>query len=616
MKKNLFLNGDFKDAMRDWSLQTVSTLDSNNWVTGTLSAGAAGFTQSSSTTAEALEGRTSGKWAKAAANYQRQGFQSEVLQVDKELQGNVVKFEFSYNLTQVSGTLSLTGVVTTHDIKIAIYDITNSAWIQPSGHMSINSIGIAAIATGEFQLPITTAQVKMFIYQATTSTAAWSIVADSFMLGKVERVYGFSATDPADYVPTFVGFGTVTIGEMKWAKLGKYLHGYGKIVLGTTTGVVASMTLPPGLTSATVNTQAVGYLIYGGTTAAPVKASILAIPNSNLLNFGVINASLSGAFGTSIGASGDVISVEFMLPINGWSSSTVVSSDASTSPVNARYSGTTAQALPAGYVRNIIRYQNKGYDSHDGYNPATGLYTVKVPGTYRIVGLFSISNPVASIDYYIGVNKNGTNFVGFLHPFGVSITLGYVLTLTTEIDCKAGDTLAVFESHGNVTAATLSADSQSFITISLNQGPSTIAASEKIYAKYTSTTGEAIASGTIINYSTKVVDSHNAVTTGTGTWSFKAPRADWYTVSAMYKPALVATNVEYGLVATGGGVASFLQQKRNYLAGNDDQPLSGRTSFYLTTGQTIYVSINGGSVSTLVASASYNWITIESQGGV
>jgi hypothetical protein len=561
MKKNLFQNGDFKDAMRDWSLQTVSTLDSNNWVTGTLSAGAAGFTQSSSTTAEALEGRTSGKWAKGAANYQRQGFQSEVLQIDKELQGNVCKFEFSYNLTQVSGTLSLTGVVTTHDIKIAIYDITNSAWIQPSGHMAINSIGIAAIATGEFQLPINTAQVKMFIYQATTSTAAWTLVADQFFLGKVERVYGFSGNDWKSVTVTgsWVTNATYTafekiVGDTAFYKV--------KVATsGAPTSASLTINLPSGRTIDTAklqSTSSTGNMIgFGNSLDAATNNYPLGVWYQSTTSVGVHALNASGTYATGVfvtqaiphtfGAS-DEVNIEFSVPIVGLSSSTVVSSDADTRVVAVSRGSGVAQSIPHAIYTPIDFATQVATDTHGAwsngvtYNAGAGTwasdpkYTIKVPGKYHISAklLFQSSAWTAGniIDFVI--RKNGGGLVASVTA--AHTTGSYYMAVQADgiVDLVPGDVIVVTASQNSGGAKLLEATSTyNNFSINMIQGPATIAASETIGARYTTAAAQTIATSTntIIDFGTKVFDSRNSVTTG-ASWKFVAPDNGTYSVSA------------------------------------------------------------------------------------
>lgn len=552
MKKNLFQNGDFKDAMRDWSLQTVSTLDSNNWVTGTLSSGAAGFTQSSSTTAEALEGRTSGKWAKGAANYQRQGFQSEVLQVDKELQGNVVKFEFSYNLTQVSGTLSLTGVVTTHDIKIAIYDITNSAWIQPSGHMAINSIGIAAIASGEFQLPINTAQVKMFIYQATTSTASWSIVADSFQLGKVERVYGSVVTDWQTFTPTGSWVSNASYSG-KWMRVGDTIKVQVLVSLtGAPTAVGLTVNLPSGLTIDT-SKQASSSGEYFRGSATIVDAS----PATNYTGLTCYQASTTavglrmsdsaGAY--TIGsngvthtqpitfANGDSVFLTYEAPISGWSSSTVVSSDADARVVAASAQGAGTNAMTTGTMY-ILAMTTANFDTHgaqtvsaatNGTTTKSGwYYTAKIPGYYQVTSQISTNGANLAANSYVAVSlrKNGSNqaSMGIVAASGTSQYSA--ITGTQTVFLNAGDYVELaFET--SVSSITLANNQGSSVSIIKVQGPATIAASTKVSASSKNSSSQLITNSTVTDLTGWTIDTNSHGSQATN-GEFTAPEPGEY----------------------------------------------------------------------------------------
>jgi hypothetical protein len=129
---------------------------------------------------------------------------------------------------------------------------------------------------------------------------------------------------------------------------------------------------------------------------------------------------------------------------------------AASETVAASYYDTTGQTLSGGYTQNNIKYQTKYFDTHNAYNPTTGLYTLPISGTYRISGLFRVATAQASSDdVYLGFALNGGQQYQYKAPFGLADALGTHITGTTLIRGLAGDTIAVFEQHGPAPSKTL-----------------------------------------------------------------------------------------------------------------------------------------------------------------
>jgi hypothetical protein len=98
--------------------------------------------------------------------------------------------------------------------------------------------------------------------------------------------------------------------------------------------------------------------------------------------------------------------------------------------------------------------------------------------------------------------------------------------------------------------ATISFRAQSSITgtgivfsISRITGPSVVAATESVAARYTTIAGQSLgtSSATVVNFDTKDYDSHNAVTTG-ASWVYTVPVSGKYRLTATVGWALEATN--------------------------------------------------------------------------
>jgi hypothetical protein len=141
-----------------------------------------------------------------------------------------------------------------------------------------------------------------------------------------------------------------------------------------------------------------------------------------------------------------------------------------------------------------------------------------------------------------------------------------------------------------------------------------------IVAIYTSSSGQSIPNNafTIIDYSTKEIDTHSAVTTGSS-WKFTAPVAGYYHVDAEILFAATTTwaDGEVGdlrLFRNGdGSTAKLLDRKDNYgSSANIYMHLGGSTVIYLNSGDYIDVRVTqtSGGALTLYTNGIYNRIAI------
>ncbi|NDC22519.1 MAG: tail fiber protein [Proteobacteria bacterium] len=200
-------------------------------------------------------------------------------------------------------------------------------------------------------------------------------------------------------------------------------------------------------------------------------------------------------------------------------------------------------------------------DTHGQWSNANNRYTISVPGIYQINASVSTDVQVATKQLYI--TKNGTTV-----NLG-EMTQAYAqLSPTAIVSCVAGDQIEFYLACSGV-AANWTWRGASIQRIS---GPTAIAASEKIAARYkavsTSTTC-ATGSFTNINFNTKDIDTHNAVTTGSGVWKFTAPAVGIYRVSALVTMTTADYNGSSGfyctLYKTSSGVATqYCDGKRDF----------------------------------------------------
>lgn len=447
-------------------------------------------------------------------------------------QGEGVGFAFTiddadkFKVLTCSGDYEIaSGTYATGDLAFYFVDVTNGTVIQPSGYQ-LQNVGIESKFIVQFQTTSSTSY-RLVIHVASTSASAYTVKFDNFIVGPQVVQYGAPVAD--------LGTETWTDNQANaTTSVQVYRNGSWVKVVGKTTftGVVSgatSVTIPTGYTPDTTTyaspTTSDPYplgTIYHNDPGSTVTYGTIDYATAGELRF-LVDVS-SGSYGSGTNttnliphtwASGDVMKWTAEWKVGAWSSSVQMSNDTDTRVVTCQVIGDAASASSG----NPIIFPTVNWDSHGGYNASTGRYTVPVPGYYKMFGALNSANTAVGFNIY----KNAVSIamsIGFTDSNGECVFAGVV-------SCVAGDVIDIRP------GATLDAGAGSCLNIERLSGPSAIAASEKIAARYTTTAGQSIATSTvtIVDYGTKTLDTHGAVTTG-ASWKFTSPRSDYYRVSA------------------------------------------------------------------------------------
>lgn len=143
---------------------------------------------------------------------------------------------------------------------------------------------------------------------------------------------------------------------------------------------------------------------------------------------------------------------------------------------------------------------------------------------------------------------------------------------------------------------------------------------QHVHALYETNVAQAMASGaaTLVDFEDKVLDSHNAVTTG-GSWKFTAPIAGIYRVTAMAfgsNTAGWATTESWQLILYKNGAAERTMGVEVKESSTNQSCTSGSTLVSLAAGGYVHVVVyhdNGSSIN-LGGAATTNWVSIERVG--
>lgn len=506
-----------------------------------------------------------------------------------------------------------TGTLATGDYTLWVYDVANSVLIQPSGYTIPGAAsGVACKHTATFQLPTNGTTFRVGIHQAVASPPTLKV--DSVSVGPQQTNLGAMISDWTAFTPTGSWVSNATYTGY-WKRSGDSMLCRVKIALtGAPTATTLTVNLPSGYSIDTAKlptaiadeTPILGFALardnatnsyagevqYSSTTAVIPTRFSTSGANTSLAS---ISATTPFTWG-----SGDAVYLDFSVPISGWASSMVLSSSSDEGRVVAMRA-TKSSAISLTTTPTDISGWTTVFDTHGAFDGTT--YTVKVPGKYGVLGQYSITGFTSTA--LVQVLQSGT--AKARHGVIGSSSNGSVPTVYTILDCVAGDTikLQAYCSSGSGTGDT-APELQQFCVEKL-AGNQTIAASESVNCRYTSTAGQTInaSSNAVIDFGTKDYDSHGCVTTG-ASWKFTASEPGKYRVTPHVEVASVASGKMLTMYLRKNG-SVFSELDRFSTSAADNHVLKGSDTIRLLAGEYIDIRVdNGDTTNRSLATSSYS----------
>ena len=499
-------------------------------------------------------------------------------------QAKVLNISFTYNASSTfiasNGTTPPLNDGTTStnagnsDVEVFMYDVTNAVLIPVSPQVLVANGSNNFVFNGQFQTSSNSTSYRLIFHVATTSANAtgWTLKFDDVMVSTQRQVQGPAVSDWVSYTPTLgAGFGTTTGVSFFYKREADNLIVKGSFTTGTVAASLGTISLPSGLSidssKVTINntTAANGQQIgnYDAVAASTYGPIVTATGTSTSLvytgaNIGV-NNNLTPTNASSPFSNSQLISVNFIVPIAGWSSNTVMSNDADTRVCTARYK--IAGAGVTSSTTQPINFATLDYDTHSAVTTGSSWkFTAPISGYYNVVASLASTSGTPNVQLY----KNGTVY-SVMGP----ANSGNYNNSSSQIFLVAGDYIDLRFSS----SLTVDSNTTQFVAISRISGPSTIGAADFIKASYyvsnaTTTPG----SSTQLNFDTKIFDSNSAVTVGSS-WKFTAPSSGLYEVSGV---------VQY---STGGSGGAF------YLYKNGSSLFYASGLYGTTSGTNVVVNI-------------------------
>lgn len=526
-------NGNFEFGnTTGWSLGTVGTL-TNNLPTGTptFGSGASGNLSISAVTSGAIAGTYSLSYASSSATTQGNMVASSAFTIDTEDQAKVltVKFYYSPTVNPSNGNFSATS---SNSFAWAAWDVTNSAWLSSAGNFCINQSSGVGYCTGTFQTASTTASIRFVVYNANASSGAITMLFDDIFIGPQTAPIGPAVGDWISFTPTG-----------SWNTNTTYTGYYRRVGDSADISIRASLSGAPNNTSLTINMPTgltidttkmaggsaqpiagVGYVVAASNTYVGVllgnNATSVLVRYAQTLTganpVGVVTNNLNATTPATF-ASGDAVTFNFKVPIVGWSSNSVQSSDTDTRVVAARAQNATATITSS---LSDVTWTTVTDDTAGSFSATSNTipYIIPVTGYYDFSSQLQITaTPTANNTTDIAILKNGSVIAEYQYNYGSSSQTGGVsIPLSAQsVKCNAGDTIKVQVSSTAATPAVVSNTSFNFFQIKRVSGPAVITATESVNGRYHASTSSLTSSFTTTTFSIKDFDSHSAYASGT-----------------------------------------------------------------------------------------------------
>jgi len=538
-----------------------------------------------------------------AAQYQ--GFISGELTIDREDLAKVLTGSFSYEV--VTGPVNFSGT-STQDLEIWVYNTVSGAWTQPAGYRGMNTSSGVGVVSFTFQTDSTAAnnKYKIAVITQQTSATGYTVNFNDFSVGPTVVINGTPVTDWQTFTPT-VGFNNAT-------HLGKYRRVGDSVEVSIQTTFTAAPTtgtlswnMPTGLSVDTSkidnsSNRYVGGVAYGAGSQQAIGNTYYST-TSNSWGIQGISTSSSFTFVVPITwTTGNTINLFYRIPVQGWSSNVQISSDTDTRVVAAILGPSSSVSVGSGATGVIYTGIAVVSDTHGAFSSGT-TYTVPVSGAYRISARssFNATAGAGQSQAIVRLVKNGTVFKVIGNRDVLAAEASGVTSYvngSTIVNLNAGETLTFspFQDSG------VTRTSCQLVDLSINRlsGPSVVAASETVAAKYSGAIAATVSTTAPFQWNTKQFDTHNAVTTGAN-WRFISPISGTYRVSAV---CAISASIQDIVVYKNGSVTPS-----TLFGANANYSLSGSISIQLLAGEFIDVRPQSGS-HTSVAGTNYS-ISIE-----
>lgn len=543
------------------------------------------------TTTNALDGVASYLITKDAANRQGQGA-SITFSVPAYLvnQPEVINISFKYKVA--SGTFAFGGDGTDGDLIVYIYDVTNSALIEP---VDFKLLGDGKVSTS-FQTAYGASSYRLILHVSSTSTQAWTLEVDKLVVGPVGgsikpnvvaakylnagASYTVSTTQPFQYnTKVYDTAGLVTTGS-SWK------------VTAPVSGIYECSIMQYMGSATTI------HLYVNGTIVNAISDLTTGYTTSTFSQYLKAGEYLDIRTGSSTTQPNDVntsFTVKLIESSQESGGSRVISTKAQRASSNQTISTTAATKIQF----NSVALADQGYDKNGAFDAGNNRIVAQESGLYQVKASILTSGVTSGTTVTLTIYKNGSAY--FAKAVDSAGTAQSVVDIFDEIPLNAGDYIELYIASPDGSYDIAASGGSFLIVTKVGASGGVLDSQSKIYLKYVDNSGTGITANTTnIPFITKVVDSH-------GAWNgsqFTAPRSGWYDFTGAIQTVSASGSITYSYI--NGTIDASLMVSG---VGAPIKPMAGGA--YLKAGDVL--SFRTDATETLTSGATFHHIEIRSQ---
>lgn len=422
---------------------------------------------------------------------------------------------------------------------------SNDSFVADFNVIRVNGEDLAASIVNYFQFQTESddTEYRFCIHIATVNALAYDIFMDNFVIGPQIISHGTIVTGWEDFTTVVTNLGTsATTLTAKFKRIGDSahirIHMLKDGTAGTGTGTnltfsfdevgVADYTKMP---IGTDNTDAQGFAAFnnGGTNGEALARIFTATTTTVSIQDVGSNQGLRGA---DIAAN-STLQLDFIIPIEGWSSTAKMTADFSGREVLAEGKGNGGTVITASVTNIDFTETRDTTASFDGT-----VFTSPETGEYDIDGIMRYTSAVAGTMYaYI---DTGSGYV-LNKALGNLITAAVMLKFSGMLELKKGDKLAFRRDVGGTLINNISSH---HIEIAKRSNPQTQFENELVYFKATDGSGQTVnTSQSTMTWDNVIKDTHGAFSAGV----YTIPVTGEYDIKAKYFSGSVAWSVGHTL---------------------------------------------------------------------
>jgi hypothetical protein len=545
---------------------------------------------------------------------------SDAFNIDNEDKSKILNWKFAYQVQSGAANITMAGT-SSNSWQVWIYDVTAGSWIQPTGVYSMTQKSGVGLASGTFQTTATSTQYQLVIYAMNNTAGAATIYYDDFSVSPVgaaadgrvvevqlsctstatiasatnQQLTGFTVVSDSTASFSSNAF-TVPISGYYRIKFNWYCNGVAVAGVGTMQSVVRVNNV------ATDN----NFNSAGGTasqTRAGFYDGILKLNAGDAVTFWIYQD--TGTTLTLNGSGGMGASIQRLAgPTSGDEGRVIISSALAS----------TTTSVPTG-TNTKVNFASSLIDNTGSYSTANSRFTAPISGFYKISTLLVTAASQAfgtNTLFSAWVYKNGSSFQQISWNVGNG-TYQFGTSGSAVIQLNAGDYVEIWAFQNAAGTITL-AGSVSLFNVERVSGPNAVSAQETVAASYSYSSTQSFANNTTVTMTpdSKVFDTHNAYSTGTGLLT--VPISGKYRVTAFTNmTGLTASNGTMILAVIKNGSIG-LRMARTAISIDTNQGVNGSIIVTANAGDTLGATLFQSNGATRTNETGIGWVQFERVG--